>query len=610
MKLLNFFNGPMLLKIALGFSIIAIGYLTTMFFFQVQDLNVSFNNIEAINKNQFDLQHLNTNLKIEGAKLTVLVHNGKLDSIKRDSLLESIVNKELLLISDNNFHNKNLHYDLENLLKLINERRSILNSIVNEAQSDSASEILINSLIKDFEVHGTKIDNLFYRIISEENNSVLKYNTTFEKKLVLTRNTVLLIALVSVMIFLLSYNKMDDVIYNLKKTNDELKIVNEIFKTSEEIASFGYWKYNLVHKKFTYSRNLYKIFQVSPDSFEEHEYSILKFLHPDDVESIESIHKESLVNKQPVSLFYRILMPDNTIKYMSAMSSFTKNGKEEDVKIVVIQDISELYKSNIELKEINDQLLATNSELESFNNIVSHDLQEPLRKIQMFVSRLDETEISTLSIRGRDIFDKIKLASNRMQKLMIDMVNYSRTIKEDKILVDIDLNHIMTDVIKNNTIVIEESNAQINYDNLPTIIGVKFQINQLFDNVIGNALKYRKQDVAPIITIKHQIIFHDEVFELADLHNSPKRTVSNKNYYKISIQDNGIGFSSEYAQNVFQLFKRLDHSKKYDGTGLGLAICKKIIENHRGYIKAESIIGQGSEFSFYFPKFIKEKKDA
>ncbi len=602
MKFLNFYKSSILLKVALGISIIAIGYLTTMFYFQMRDLNSSFNAIENANNTQVKVEKLISLLKDGEIKLHSYIITKHLSFLDDDDREKSIVENNLNDLKNKFKKNRQLSIDFNELNYLVEARYKLLGKISTLAASTENNTILLNEKIIESHQINKQIDDLLNSTLTNEISLIKYHNKTYQERLKETRNTVLLIALVSILIFLLSYNKMNDNILSLKKMNDELKIVNEIFKTSEEIAGFGHWKYNLVTKKYTFSENLFKILEVSPDSFNEDEYSILKFLHPDDVEYASNIHFESIKNKQTTSLFYRVILPNGKIKYMSAIGSFTKNGKNQDVKIGVTQDITALNKSNIELKQKNDKLLAINTELESFNNIVSHDLQEPLRKIQMFISRIEDSELTNISDKGKEYFDKIKIASKRMQNLMIDMVNYSRTIKEDKVILPIDLNKVLNEIIERINITIEEYSAEVIVHQLPTIKGTHFQVNQLFENLISNSLKYKKDHLPPKIEIFEEVKFNDVVNELADLQNGPIKNVTNKNYYKIVIKDNGIGFDPLYAQNIFQLFKRLETSNLYMGTGLGLAICKKIIENHNGYITADGQINVGSVFSIYFPK--------
>jgi hypothetical protein len=277
-----------------------------------------------------------------------------------------------------------------------------------------------------------------------------------------------------------------------------------------------------------------------------------------------------------------------------SVGSFTTNSSGSLIKIGVNYDITAQYKKTVELEESNKQLKTSNAELESFNNIVSHDLQEPLRKIQMFVSRLEETEADLLTNNAKEYFIKIRLAAYKMQTLLIDLLNYSRVAKGDKVFVKLNLKEIVEQCLQDLSVDIEEKKAEIEVEDLPEIDGIGFQIEQLFVNLISNSLKYSKEDIPPKIHIKSEKIYAKEMYN--------DKIISNADYLKIVVSDNGIGFKQEYAEKIFLLFKRLETDSRYTGTGIGLAICKKIVENHNGFIKVKSKLNEGTKFSIFFPK--------
>jgi len=339
---------------------------------------------------------------------------------------------------------------------------------------------------------------------------------------------------------------------------------------------------------------LYRLMGVEPNAFEPNLENSIKYFHPDDLEYVSKVHKDSLINQQSTSIIFRFLTPDNEVKYIMGVGSFTKDGNGDLIKIGVNYDITNEYKKTLELEENNKELKYINTELESFNNIVSHDLQEPLRKIQMFISRLEEKEFDSLSQQGIDYFSKIRIAANRMQTLLIDLVDYSRTIKGDKVFVETDLNKILTDTIQDLATNIEEKNAVIQIGKLPTIKAIPFQLKQLFINLVSNSLKYTKDDVPPQISVFSNEIADEEIFEY--------KIANKEDFYKIVISDNGIGFKQEYSDKIFLLFKRLETDAKYAGTGLGLAICNRIVDNHKGFIKVKSSPNEGANFYVFLPK--------
>jgi signal transduction histidine kinase len=237
-----------------------------------------------------------------------------------------------------------------------------------------------------------------------------------------------------------------------------------------------------------------------------------------------------------------------------------------------------------ELNEINDELYRSNEDLRQFAYIASHDLQEPLRKIQTF-SDLAKSSLSDLA-KASLYLDKIDRSASRMSSLIKDVLTYSQANKRDAPEC-VDVNQIIENVRSDFELVIEEKNAAIRADYIPPIKGSRLQIHQVFSNLISNAMKF--SDNAPLIDIRYSVV------------DSPATDLTTPQYHLISVSDNGIGFEPEYAEKIFDLFSRLHNRKDYDGTGIGLALCKKIIENHGGMISAESEKDRGSIFKIYFP---------
>jgi len=257
------------------------------------------------------------------------------------------------------------------------------------------------------------------------------------------------------------------------------------------------------------------------------------------------------------------------------------------------QDVTEEFNKNVQLNERYKELEQNIKELNEFNHVASHDLQEPLRKIQTFVSRLNDKEKGNLTDFGKEYLSRIEKASDRMRILINDLLQYSRTSRTEKTLHEVDLNEILLNSKLELSQNIKDKKAQIIHENLPVINAISFQMQQLFTNLISNSLKYSKQEVSPVISfISSEIIAKNEPII--------KDKSSNK-YHKISITDNGIGFEQENAEKIFLLFNRLHGKTEYHGTGVGLAICKKIIENHNGFIFAESKVNIGSTFTIYIP---------
>ena len=254
--------------------------------------------------------------------------------------------------------------------------------------------------------------------------------------------------------------------------------------------------------------------------------------------------------------------------------------------------VAQMKMLNAELLEKNRQLEITNEELDSFNYISSHDLQEPVRKIRTFISMIEETDFDKLSEKNKHSFRRIQVASIRIQELLHDLITYSQLNKKPVDFTDVDLNMVVENVKNKYSDKIKETGASINIEQLPIVKGNFFQLQQLFENLLSNSLKYRQAEIAPRIKMQYEIIFKNKI--------DGDKTLTEDRYYKISFIDNGIGFEQEQEHKVFDLFTKL-HSREYAGTGIGLTICKKVVQNHNGLIKAKSKINDGTSFEIYLP---------
>ncbi len=240
-----------------------------------------------------------------------------------------------------------------------------------------------------------------------------------------------------------------------------------------------------------------------------------------------------------------------------------------------------------------EELDRSNADLERFAYVASHDLHEPLRKLYAFSGMLMESEQANLSPNGVDIMNRMQGFVVRMQKLIDDLLNFSRNFKklDSK---SIDLNRILREVKNDLSVNIAKSGAVIQADALPTLMGYESQLRQLFQNIISNSIRYAKADVPAIIKITNQVVTGDKIPN----YKSPE---VQKKFYKIAFTDNGIGFDNQYAEKIFVIFQRLHGKSEYEGTGIGLATCKLVVENHGGYIFANGRPNEGAEFIVYLP---------
>ncbi|MEO7531115.1 MAG: PAS domain-containing protein, partial [Sediminibacterium sp.] len=260
----------------------------------------------------------------------------------------------------------------------------------------------------------------------------------------------------------------------------------------------------------------------------------------------------------------------------------------------------ELSEANELLYQKNETLKKMNAELEAFTFISSHDLQEPLRKIQTFVERILEKEFAVLSDTGKDHFNRMHGAAKRMQTLIEDLLAYSHTSSIGRKFEIISLDEVLLEVTIELGELIHQKKAILTADKLDDAYINHFQFRQVMNNLLSNALKFSRPGVVPHITIKSEIntaIF----FQKQDAALSPGRLLPAPEYCHISFSDNGIGFDPEYKNKIFEVFQRLHSKEEFAGTGIGLAIVKKIVENHNGFITATGNQHKGACFDIYIP---------
>jgi PAS domain S-box-containing protein len=249
--------------------------------------------------------------------------------------------------------------------------------------------------------------------------------------------------------------------------------------------------------------------------------------------------------------------------------------------LVVILDVTELKKVQLELEEKNEKLGRSNDELEKFAYVASHDLQSPLKTIISFLQLLDQRHGASLGDEGKEFINYCISSSTRMRNLIADLLNYSRVNSIPRPFVDTDLNDLMFVVTKNLESNIKAKGAQIEFDNLPTVLAEPYMLTQLLQNLVDNGMKFTK----PGMQIKIQVGYSQT-----------------STHHQISVSDNGIGIKSEFKDKIFQIFQRLHTDTEYSGTGIGLAICKKVVNHHQGDIWVDSVFGEGTTFHFTIKK--------
>lgn len=271
-------------------------------------------------------------------------------------------------------------------------------------------------------------------------------------------------------------------------------------------------------------------------------------------------------------------------------------GNSGNVELIIQSVVSTTFQQlQRENEAMIEELRRSNSDLEQFAYIASHDLQEPLRKITAFGDILKNRFGDTLGSEGSNLIDRMQLASERMRRLMDDLLIYSRVSAHTKRFRPVDLNRVVREVLIDIENTIREKKAIVNVPELPQVTGDEVQLRQLFLNLLSNALKFQREGVVPEVSISTQL------FPEKDMHRDGMLSADAPYYVQICIEDNGIGFEQEYAERIFQIFQRLHGRMEYPGTGVGLSIVRKVVEQHKGFITATGRPGEGASFCLYIP---------
>lgn len=326
--------------------------------------------------------------------------------------------------------------------------------------------------------------------------------------------------------------------------------------------------------------------------------SWIPILHPDDVQLCLDKYYHSVKTGESYAIEYRFKDRRNGgYRWFLGKAQTIKDTDGNIVKwfgSCTDIDVQKSFSERLEQK-VNERTLELkkmNVELESFAYIASHDLQEPLRKIQTYSDRILDKEHINLSDSGKEYFRRLQVAANRMQTLINDLLDYSRTNNTSVNPEITNLDEILADVLNEFKDVIVAKKAVIENGTLGTATVIPYQFRQVFQNLIGNSLKFSRSGVPPVIKISK------EVRKGKDLLPS---LIPEKTYMHIAFTDNGIGFDTQYRHRIFEMFQRLNGRSEYEGTGIGLAIVNKIVENHKGFVFADSELGKGATFDIYIP---------
>jgi two-component system CheB/CheR fusion protein len=329
-------------------------------------------------------------------------------------------------------------------------------------------------------------------------------------------------------------------------------------------------------------------------------------INPVDREALVEKYRHAIETKEPFQSEYRLMRHDGEYRWVMSsakplfdpqqrFTGFVGTVTEiHDQKIFSDELESKVQMRTIALQEANKSLEQSNSELQQFAYVASHDLQEPLRKMIMFSERMQEKFRSALPDDARQYLDIISKGASRMSVLIDDLLGYSRAIYKEMEMVQVDLNFVLRRALHDFDVIIQEKNAVVTSDPLPQIKAVPVQMHQLFHNLISNALKFTVPSKPPKIKVSTRIIPPEKIEPFGKL-------LVNVPYCDITFSDNGIGITKDQEEKIFSIFYRLHDKQAYPGTGIGLALCRKIVSNHNGMIYAEAEQNEGASFHVLLP---------
>jgi len=383
-------------------------------------------------------------------------------------------------------------------------------------------------------------------------------------------------------------------ITELKEATLKLRKNETLLREGEAVSNNGSWEWHSNNEHVFWSDEMFNIHGYLPHSTIVTINSYFNFVHQEDTAELRSIFAEARRSKSSFKANYRIVRPNGEIRYVSTAAKF----KEDEIGsgysfLGNTQDVTQLKEIQRKLEVKISELNVSNKDLEQFAYVASHDLQEPLRKIRAFGDRLKTKFSKEINEEGQDYIERMQNAAERMQILIDDLLAFSKVTREAKEFTSIDLNQLFNKVLRDLDYTIESTNAKINLSVHETIDGIPSQLAQVFQNIISNSLKFIAPDMLPQIDISSEIVLGSTL--------STTAAAPHLLYCRIKITDNGIGFDEDYAGKIFDLFQRLHARTEYKGTGIGLAICKKIVENHSGFIFAKSKEGEGASFFIILP---------
>jgi PAS domain S-box-containing protein len=376
-----------------------------------------------------------------------------------------------------------------------------------------------------------------------------------------------------------------------KRAENELRDRESALSESQRIAHIGSWRWKLPMDRSAcaaWTPETYRIFGVSPDTFVPSVAAFQSLIHPGDRSAMQAWIGACLAGEEPPDLEFRVDLPDGSVRHVLSRGFLVRGAENKPIGLSgIAQDITERKLMEEAIRAHSEKLARSNEELERFAYVASHDLQEPLRMVASFTQLLSQKYSGKLDEAADRYILYAVDGAKRMQQLITDLLAYSRVNSKELDLRQTDCATVVRGAMRNLQVAIEESGASIEFDPLPALWVDQGQFTQLFQNLLGNSIKFRRKEECPRIHIS---------------------AADGGAEWMISVQDNGIGIDPRQAERVFQIFQRLHTRQEYTGTGIGLAVCKKVVERHGGNLWVESEPGAGSTFRFTIRKINEDKR--
>jgi PAS domain S-box-containing protein len=363
----------------------------------------------------------------------------------------------------------------------------------------------------------------------------------------------------------------------------DLKLANERFEHATKATSDIIWDWDIPSNQTFRSANFYQLFGYPENQDLKNNEFWDSIIHPDDLADVRTNLKKALSDTGAYwSQEFRVRKQNGVYSYVLDKGFIIRDDSGNAIRMIgATKDITARKLAELEIIQTNAKLTSANEELKAFAALASHDLREPLRMISSFMDLLDRKYGEKLDDKAKQYIHYAKDGAKRLTLMVNDLLDYSKAGFDLKQLEKVDLMNVVDEVIELKSDIIRTSQAKILHDHLPTVLGIKVPLKTLFQNLIGNALKYRSLERSPQISIKAE---------------------EDKEYWKFTIEDNGIGIDPGSLEDIFGIMKRLHSADKYPGTGMGLATCRKIVSQFHGKIWAESRPGEGSKMIFTLKK--------